>query len=330
MSSSPDRRPPIPQVYLIVTFLRWMGWGIGVCSAAAALVFVYLLVEAFGAAPGAAGSGGSVAGQIAGAVMLALFPALAGAAAAIGLHGLASLLELQYRAAHAARRLERAVAELADVLDAPPPPMPVNPPNTGNTAVLDALSGLRDVFLMDENDRKARRAAIAEEEIRVRRLEIDTAVGRKEMTQARKIAEALAIKFPENYDVQRLKERVSAQEKNHQLQEADRLAEQAEKAAGREHWREALRLAQKLIAEFPDSPPADFARSGLDTLRRNAEIEMRRELEDRYKDYLSRGLTQDALATAEMIVRDYPDSPQAAALRERIPVLREQAGTAKE
>ena len=308
---SHDRRPPLPRVDLIGWCLRVAGWALGVAGPVGGLTYVAV----------STGSGFHF-----GLVAWAAAAAFAGVSAAAALHGLAAMLELQYRSAHAARRLERAINELAERMDAPPPPTLVNPPSTGNTAVLESLSRLREVLLMDEDERKTRRKAMVEEDVRLRRIEIETAAGRKEFDVARKSAEELAAKYPENYDVQRLRDRVAAQEKNHKLQAADRLAEDAEKAARNEHWREARRLAEKLIAEFPDSPPAEFARSGLETLRRNAEIEERRELEDRYKDQLSRMQYKDALETAEAIIRQFPESPQAAALRDKLEKLREQAG----
>lgn len=309
---SNDRRPPLPRVDLIGWCLRLTGWAVGVAGPVGGLTYVAV----------SAGSGFHL-----GLVAWAAGAAFAGVVIAAALHGLAKMLELQYRSAHAARRLERAINELAERLDAPPPPTLVNPPSTGNSAVMESLSRLREVLLMDEEERKTRRRAMVEEDVRLRRIEIETAAGRKEFESAHKTAEELALKYPENYDVQRLRDRVAAQEKNHKLQAADRMAEDAEKAARNEHWREAHRLAEKLIAAFPDSPPAEFARSGLETLRRNAEIEERRELEDRYKDQLSRMLYKDALQTAETIIRQYPDSPQAAALRDKLDKLKEQAAT---
>jgi hypothetical protein len=312
-----DRRPPLPHVDLIGYFLRLIGWAAAALGVAAGLVMLALNV-------------GPPAGDATfGYVLWAAFPMVLGAAAAAALHGLAALLELQYRAAHACRRMERAIDDLARArgpASAAATPGTAPPSPADDKAVLDAVAGLRDVLLMDEADRKARRQAMVDEDVRVRRVEIETAVGRKEFVEARKLAEMLAAKYPEIYDLQRLRDRVAAQEKNHRLQEADRLAEEAEKAARHEHWREAFALASRLVEQYADCPPADFARAGLDTLHRNAEIETRRELEDKFKDDLARGRFSAALATAETIVRDYPESPQAAALRDQLDRLREQAG----
>jgi hypothetical protein len=244
---------------------------------------------------------------------LVLVPPVLGAVTSVGLLAAAGVLELSLRSAAAVRRLERTIAEV-----------------TGRSTehsrrTTELLAELRDVLLMEEPQRRDHARFRVEQDRRDRFAEVEKLVAGGELSAARSAAEELAARHPQFTEAARLLERVREEERRRRLADADRLAEEAEQAARSERWRDAFRLAEDLIARFPDTPPADFARAGLETLRRNAEIEHRRQLEEQFKELMAAKRYPEALVVAETVCSTYPDSPQALALRDSIEKLRRKA-----
>jgi len=304
-----DRRPPLARIDRICPLLR------GLAAAATGLGLLgslVLLVEFTGPETDSFGL----------SQVFLVLAALVGGSAAGGLMlGLATLLELMYRNAHAVRRIDRFAESLHDK------PATAEAAPTAELArwIGAELEQIRDVLLLDDEQKRTRRTAILENEKRSRSAEIAKLLLEPKWEAARAAAGGFLSAFPELPEAYRLRDRVEEEERRWRDGQADRLAEEAERAAREERWRDAYGKARELLDTFPSSTPADFARAGLETLRRNADIEQRRELEDRFKDLLAARRVKEALALAERIIREFPDSPQAAVLRDQLPKLRDQA-----
>ena len=98
-----------------------------------------------------------------------------------------------------------------------------------------------------------------------------------------------------------------------------------ERFSSRRQWSQALAAANQLLESYPESSEAQTLRPQLNTLSTNAEIEQRRELEEHYKELCNTHRYVEALGLARNIMRQYPDSPQAKALRAHLPSLEKQA-----
>lgn len=105
-----------------------------------------------------------------------------------------------------------------------------------------------------------------------------------------------------------------------------RLMAQAQDAARRREWGEALQLANVIVREYPHSPEADALRQQLPTLTENAEIQTRQRMEAEVRELLHEHRYEEAVRIARAIVEQYPKSPQAAVLREQLPRLEQKAG----
>ena len=100
----------------------------------------------------------------------------------------------------------------------------------------------------------------------------------------------------------------------------------AESAAGH-HWIEALAAAREFLDRFPDAVEAGSLRDQLDTLRANADIATRKQYETKFMELVSTRNFTDALRLAKRVIEQFPDSPQAAALRAQIPALEQRLRT---
>ena len=70
---------------------------------------------------------------------------------------------------------------------------------------------------------------------------------------------------------------------------------------------------------------AAAVRQQMATLKANAEIETRQELENEIKELIRTKKFADALDLAQQVIANYPDSPQAEALRSQLPRLQQRA-----
>jgi hypothetical protein len=131
--------------------------------------------------------------------------------------------------------------------------------------------------------------------------------------------------FPSNEDGRLLLSEVNREHNANRDSEYQRRYEQVQSNINRRLWRAALADAEALLDEFSDHPRAGRLRNQLRTLRENAEIEERQEHEMRLQLLLEQRRFADAVLEAEEIVRRFPGSPQAEALVERLPQLRQLA-----
>ena len=100
-----------------------------------------------------------------------------------------------------------------------------------------------------------------------------------------------------------------------------RLYAHIQKCAEQHHWAEALAATEEFLERFPDNREAEALGRQMDTLRTNAEIVQRRQYEKRFKEFVSGDHYAEALQIARHVVEQFPNSPQAQALRDQIPVL---------
>jgi len=144
--------------------------------------------------------------------------------------------------------------------------------------------------------------------------------------RAMETAVALAEQFPENPDASRLPETVRMEQGANRRQEEQRLYREIEHLVARKHWREALRAAETLLANHPESPEAKALGDQLEELRRNAAIMERREWEQRITEHIQTGRHREAYDLAIELMNKYPDSPQAGEIRKNLDQLKARAG----
>ncbi len=104
-----------------------------------------------------------------------------------------------------------------------------------------------------------------------------------------------------------------------------RLRSHIQRCAELHHWAEALAASEEFLERFPEGAEAEALREQVDTLRANVEIQQRKQYESRFKELLQTHQYVDALRIAKRVVDRFPESPQAHALRDQIPLLEKRA-----
>ena len=144
--------------------------------------------------------------------------------------------------------------------------------------------------------------------------------------RAMEIATRLAEQYPENAEAVRLPETVRLEKASSERQEQQRVYREIEHLVSRKHWRQAIEAADHLIDTYPDCPEAAKLREQMKELKHNAAVVERREWEGRITEHVQAGRHLMAYHLAVELMEKYPDSPQAAAIRERLDQLKARAG----
>ena len=150
--------------------------------------------------------------------------------------------------------------------------------------------------------------------VRARRL-VEDAIGEGQWALAEQYAHTLYFDHPDSARGRQL----------WQSTRRARLYAHIQKSAEQHHWAEAAAAAEEFVERFPDSRETQALRQQLSTLRTNAEILQRKQYEAKFKELIGTQQYDEALRIAKHVVEHYPESPQAQALRDQIPVLEKRA-----
>lgn len=104
-----------------------------------------------------------------------------------------------------------------------------------------------------------------------------------------------------------------------------RLNAEIQRYVLRRRWREALAAAEAFIERFPHRPESEALALQLETLRNNAEVSARQEMEAEITELAKRGQYAEAEALARIAIERWPDSTQAEILRSQLDRLHELA-----
>jgi hypothetical protein len=104
-----------------------------------------------------------------------------------------------------------------------------------------------------------------------------------------------------------------------------RMYAEVQRFVTRKRWEEALAAARTFVERFEGSDDAEAVRMQIPTLEMNAEIEVRQQLEAQIMDLARHGRYIEAASLARRVIAQYPESPQAEALRSQISRLEELA-----
>lgn len=143
--------------------------------------------------------------------------------------------------------------------------------------------------------------------------------------RADEVIQELLARHPRSQRVSDLVDGLRQERAKFEQQQRQQMLSQIEQLIAKKEYREAHRQALELISRFPDSGEVQSLRGKMDTLRDNAEIAMRRELEEQLKELMRTHRYIEALALAQDIIGKYPGSPQAKVLKEQMPQLMNKA-----
>jgi hypothetical protein len=132
-------------------------------------------------------------------------------------------------------------------------------------------------------------------------------------------------RHPDAPQVGELARRVVAEREKATAEERAKLMARAQEATNRRDWTIALQNVEEVLARFPNSPEAEELRQQLPTLRANVEIQTRQRMEAQIRELIKDHRYREALRIARIVIDQYPDSPQAAVLREQLPRIEQRA-----
>jgi hypothetical protein len=139
------------------------------------------------------------------------------------------------------------------------------------------------------------------------------------------LAETFVAKHPDMPTAKELAGFVHDERTKFRNEHIKRMYADIQKSTGRKRWNDALQVARQLIEKYPESMEAEALRVQMDTMESNAEIEKRQQFEEQIKDLVKRHNFIQAVELAHYVISQFPNSPQAVALRGQLPKLEELA-----
>ncbi len=158
--------------------------------------------------------------------------------------------------------------------------------------------------------------------------EVDDLVALGAFDRAVEAVRHFRARHPNSEIVGELARRIATARERASAAERAKLMSQAQDATNRKQWAEALRLVETLLAKFPGSPEAEELRRQVPVIRDNVEIHKRQEMEAQIRELVRLQRFREALRVANELITNYPDSPQAAVLRDQLPRLEQRAAEA--
>ena len=139
------------------------------------------------------------------------------------------------------------------------------------------------------------------------------------------LVQQLQQQHPDSKEAVQLMMRVEREYTAFQEEQRRRMHLEVQRFVTRRRWEEALAAAQTFIERFPGCAESEGFLLEIPTLKNNAEIERRQDLETQIMEYAKHGRYIEAADLARRVIRDYPSSPQAGALRAQLSRLEELA-----
>ncbi len=138
-------------------------------------------------------------------------------------------------------------------------------------------------------------------------------------------ADELLKRYPASVRIGAWRDRVIRDRESVKAGQRARLVNEIREYSGKGQYRKALASARQLLEQHEHSEEAAAVRLQLETLEHNAEVELRQALERQIKELVRTKQFGEAAELAEQVIRQFPQSPQAEALRVQLPRLQERA-----
>jgi len=155
------------------------------------------------------------------------------------------------------------------------------------------------------------------------REQVENFIGIGSWDQALAVCQRLCNDFPGNIEAQNLQARLVRERDIHIETSVSLTVEEIRHDIDRRLWRRAMMHAQRLLERFPQHAKTQRIREQLGTLRENAEIEERQELEVRIQELVRARKFNEAIVVAEELLTRFPASPQAEQIEVLLPRIRE-------
>ncbi len=141
--------------------------------------------------------------------------------------------------------------------------------------------------------------------------------------QVQQITDSLDARYPDEPSVQELLNHVRHEYHAWCRDGLTMLLGDYKDSVDHRQWVRAGSLAQQILERYPEEKLAEKIRADLTTLRQNADIQTRHELETQYADLIKRKRHEEAFAIAQRVLDVYPESATAREMQKHLPKLTE-------
>lgn len=155
--------------------------------------------------------------------------------------------------------------------------------------------------------------------------QVDDLISISAWGRARELAEQLRLRHPDAIEARQLLLRIEREHRLFEEEQRRRMNAEVQRFVTRRRWEEALAAARVFIERFPGCDESEALLMEIPTLKTNAEIDARQHLEAKIMDYARHGRYMEAVDLAKKVIAQFPDSPQAEALRKQLARLEELA-----
>ncbi len=141
--------------------------------------------------------------------------------------------------------------------------------------------------------------------------------------QVQQITDPLDARYPDEPAIQELLNQVRYEYHAWRRDALTMLLSDYKDSVDHRQWVRAGSLAQQILERYPEEKLAEKIRTDLTTLRQNADIQTRHELETQYADLIKRQRHEEAFAIAQRVLDVYPESATAREMQKHLPKLTE-------
>jgi tetratricopeptide (TPR) repeat protein len=188
-----------------------------------------------------------------------------------------------------------------------------------------ALQDIRDNTLLSETERHQKKSRVAEDLLRSGRAMLTTLIEKREFAAARRMADDLARRFPNDPQTVNLAGEVEEAREKSESGDVANTSKQVNDLISISAWQRARDLAQQLQQRHPDSTEARQLLIRIEREYRIAQGEQQRRMYAEIQRYVTRKRWEEALAAANTFIERFPDTTDADALRIQVATLQANA-----
>ncbi len=155
--------------------------------------------------------------------------------------------------------------------------------------------------------------------------QVDDLISISAWDRARELADELRQRHPDAVEARQLLLRLEREHRLFEEEQRRRMNAEVQRFVTRRRWEEALAAARVFVERFPGCEESEALLMEIPALKANSEIEARQFLEAKIMDCARHGRYIEAVDLAKKVITQFPESPQADALRDQLKRLEELA-----
>lgn len=191
--------------------------------------------------------------------------------------------------------------------------------------LVSVLREVRDVALLNDQQRAMRLELLGREELSSLEQQVPALIREHNWVEAERRIRAARQRFPSISGWDALQQQVDRMRASVEAHDIETASRQVHDLVALGAWDRATEVVQELLQRHPTAAKAQEIARRLSNERDKAETDTRARLLAQAQEATNARDWHAALSTAQTLIQRYPRSPEAEALRQQLPVLRENA-----